>query len=79
MDTDELLYQRETVSNTQKIINGPQKEKKKNCGIGSNEVIHSNIGRLILFKKQQQQQQSTRNHCVGMYPLCTHQKSYSTL
>ena len=29
MDTDELLYQRETVSQTQKIINGPQKEKNK--------------------------------------------------
>ena len=29
MDTDELLYQRETVSQTQKIVNGPQKEKKK--------------------------------------------------
>ena len=78
MDTDELLYQRETVSQTQKRISGPQKEKNK-TGTGSSELIQSNIGRLILFKKQQQQQQSTRNHCVGMYPLCTHQKSYSTL
>ena len=51
MDTDELLYQRETVSQTQKIVNGPQKEKKKkNCGTGSNELIQSNTGRLILLK-----------------------------
>ena len=29
MDTDELLYQKETVSQTQKRISGPPKEKKK--------------------------------------------------
>ena len=51
MYTEDLLNQRETVSQTQKIVNGPQKEKKKkNCGTGSNELIQSNTGRLILLK-----------------------------
>ena len=30
MDTDHLLYEDETVSQTQKSISGPQKEKKQN-------------------------------------------------
>ena len=51
MDTDELLYQRETVSQTQKRISGPQKEKNK-TGTGSSELIQSNIGRLIELKKK---------------------------
>ena len=51
MDTDHLLYQRETVSQTQKRISGPQKEKNK-TGTGTNELIQSNIGRLILLKKK---------------------------
>ena len=54
MDTDHLLYEDETVSQTQKSISGPQKEKKQNktkqkTGTGSNELIQSNIGRLIFF------------------------------
>ena len=51
MYTDDLLYQRETVSQTQKRISGPQKEKNK-TGTGSSELIQSNIGRLIEFKKK---------------------------
>ena len=34
MNTDELLYQKETVLQTQKIINGPQNERKKEVGHG---------------------------------------------
>ena len=40
------------------------------CGTGSNELIQSNIGRLILFKKKKKV--STRTHWVT-------QESYSTL
>ena len=69
MDTDHLLYQKETVSQTQKRISGPQKEKNK-TGTGTNELIQSNIGRLILLKKKKKV--STRNHWVT-------QESYSTL
>ena len=71
MDTDELLYQRGTVSQTQKTVNGPQKEKKKqNCGTGSNELIQSNTGRIILLK--------TTTTTIPQEPLCK-QESYSTL
>ena len=51
MYTDDLLNQRETVSQTQKRISGPQKEKNK-TGTGSSELIQSNIGRLIELKKK---------------------------
>ena len=51
MYTDDLLNQRETVSQTQKRISGPQKEKNK-TGTGSSELIQSNIGRLTELKKK---------------------------
>ena len=34
MDTDHLLYEDETASQTQKRISGPQKEKKTKLGQG---------------------------------------------
>ena len=69
MDTDELLYQRETVSQTPKRINGPQKEKNKQiCGTWSDEFIQS---KLILFKTNKQKR-------IHQEPLCK-QESYSTL
>ena len=50
----------------------PQKKKKKkdNCGAWSNELIQSDIGRLILFKKKKKR--------IHQEPLCK-QESYSTL
>ena len=47
-----------------------KKNKKQNCGTGSNELIQSNTGRLILLK--------TTTTTIPQEPLCK-QESYSTL